>query len=220
MQKSPAPLPAEGAAPERHFIFGYGSLINSLSRSVTGETGSAVAVKISGFERHWSCISTDYGMSSVVVIAAKKAACNGVIVEVNPDQLANFDLRERGYQRVLVDVAQIDFYLTDSPLPAPIEGPVKIWLYQAHKVILPCENHPVVLSYLDVILAGCLEYSSEFCEDFVALTQGWQHAMLNDRQAPRYPRVQVDVNTDLLNSYIQLSGALSDEKINLGYARS
>ncbi len=203
-------------AQERHFIFGYGSLINSISRTVTGETGSAVAVKIDGVSRYWSRISEDFGMSSVVVVKDPQGQCNGVLVEVPESELASFDERERGYQRVLINASDVSFYEQSIALDTQ-GGAVNIWLYQAEKVVLPCANHPVVFSYLDVILSGCLEYSNGFCEDFVNLTQGWQHAMLNDRLAPRYPRVQKDLNTPELNAYISIKAPLSTDEIAAGY---
>ena len=196
----------------RHFIFGYGSLINSISRSVTGETGIAVAVKISGFVRHWSRISTDFGMSSVVVLPDENGACNGVLVEGDEAEFASFDLRERGYQRVQVDSTKLSFYQAGFALTNDTQESV-VWLYQARKINNPCEEFPVVFSYLDVILAGCLEYSEQFCEDFVQLTQGWQHAMLNDRQVPRYPRVQSSLDVEKLNPYIALKAPISNAEI-------
>ncbi|MGB1239374.1 MAG: gamma-glutamylcyclotransferase family protein [Pseudomonadales bacterium] len=186
---------------ERHFIFGYGSLINSISRSATGETGRAIAVKVSGFERHWSFISKSVAMSSVVVVPADGVQCNGVIVEIEASELPSFDKREEGYSRQLVSREQISTY-ADEALP---QG--NIWLYQTDSVIAPCEQHPIVLSYLDVILAGCLEYGEAFCNDFVRFTRGWESVLLNDRGEPRYPRVQPDLPVELLNPYI--AGAAS-----------
>ncbi|OUS23155.1 gamma-glutamylcyclotransferase ['Osedax' symbiont bacterium Rs2_46_30_T18] len=202
----------------RHFIFGYGSLINSISRTVTGETGAAVAVKVKGFDRHWSRISTAYGMSSVVVVANPLGACNGVLVEIDEAELSNFDIREGGYQRVLVDSSQVEFYQQSLDLSAA-RSEIKIWLYQADKVVDPCSSYPIAFSYLDVILSGCLEYSQEFCSDFVQLTKGWQHETLNDRLAPRYPRVQSDLNTQLLNGYIKPNSKLQQHHISVGYDR-
>ena len=201
---------------QRHFIFGYGSLINSASRSVTGETGEAVAVKIDGFVRHWSRISMDFGMSSVVVLPDAQGACNGVLVEVDAAEFASFDLRERGYQRVQVDISKLSFYDPELALTASIQESV-IWLYQGCEVHNPCVEHPVVFSYLDVILAGCLEFSEQFCQDFVQLTQGWEHAMLNDRHAPRYPRVQSDLPTHVLNDYINLKAPISAAQVAAPY---
>lgn len=205
----------------RHFIFGYGSLINSASRNVTGETGAVTAVKISGISRHWSRISEDFGMSSVVVVGDQQGQCNGVIVEVSESELPLFDQRERGYQRVLVDIASVAFYnvngASEIGLDSSDSQQTKIWVYQSDKVVVPCQNHPVAFSYLDVILAGCLEFSPKFCEDFLQLTHGWQHAMLNDRLTPRYPRVQKELNTALLNQYISVKAPLSADEIVVGY---
>jgi len=201
---------------QRHFIFGYGSLINSISRAVTGETGVAVAVKIDGFSRHWSKISDDFGMSSVVVLADEKGACNGVLVEVEESEFEQFDKRERGYQRVQVDVSKLSFYEDGIDLENGSQE-VCVWLYQASEVVPPCTKHPVVFSYLDVILAGCLEYSEAFCEDFVQLTKGWHYAMLNDRQMPRYPRVQTQLNLESVNLYIKSTQAMNENDISQSY---
>jgi hypothetical protein len=204
-------------AQERHFIFGYGSLINSISRTVTGETGVATAVKISGISRHWSRISEDFGMSSVVVVENIEGQCNGVIVEVPESELVHFDKRERGYQRVLVDANNVEFYDQGGSINLQSSGNTNIWLYQSDKVVNPCDNHPVVFSYLDVILSGCLEYSEAFCNDFIEHTQGWQHAMLNDRDMPRYPRVQPALDTGTLNYYISQKSPLTADQIVAGY---
>ena len=207
----------------QNYIFGYGSLINSHSRKVTGETGRAVAVKVSGFARHWSNLSSGFGMSSVVVIVDPKETCNGVLIEVDASELRSFDLREKGYKRVLIELAQVEYYNPADQLIVDQSSScgkdtVKIWLYQADKVVAPCQAAPVVFSYLDVILAGCLEYSQQFSDDFMSCTQGWQHAMLNDRQAPRYPRVQSELNTQLLNPLISLKAPLELSQISVGYS--
>jgi hypothetical protein len=51
--------------------------------------------------------------------------------------------------------------------------------------------HPILLSYLDVVVQG---YLNEFGEAgallFFATTHGWDAPILNDRNAPRYPRHQ------------------------------
>ena len=38
---------------KRHYIFGYGSLINSTSRRLTGIAGDSLAVRVQGLERTW-----------------------------------------------------------------------------------------------------------------------------------------------------------------------
>lgn len=38
---------------EQHYIFGYGSLISSSSRRITGIAGDSLAVRVQGLERTW-----------------------------------------------------------------------------------------------------------------------------------------------------------------------
>jgi hypothetical protein len=56
----------------------------------------------------------------------------------------------------------------------------------------PDRTHPVLLSYIDVVVQG---YLNEFGEDGVAeffrTTDGWDAPIAGDRKAPRYARHQV-----------------------------
>ena len=196
---------------DRHFILGYGSLINGESRAKTGETGDVWPVKLHGFERHWSVMSADFGMSSVAVIEAAERACNGVLVEVPHDQLSLFDEREQGYQRSQIEPIKLTTYL-DHELPAGT-----YWVYHTHNVIEPDHSCPIALSYVDVILSGCLEHGDAFAQDFLALTKGWQAPLLNDRQQPRYPRVQPDLPTERLNTLLAPVSTLSIKELSITY---
>jgi len=169
---------------KKHFIFGYGSLINSASRAVTGKTGNAIPARVKGYQRHWSVMSPEFGMSSVAVVAKEGHHCNGVLVEVPESELPSFDQREKGYKRSRVSVQHLSAYGDDN-LP---DG--DIWIYHTEEIVDPHHHCPIALSYADVILAGCIEHGEEFAQDFLELTNGWQHPLLNDRQKPRYPRVQ------------------------------
>lgn len=195
----------------RHYIFGYGSLINSLSRAVTGESGSVLPVKVSGYERSWSVMSPDFGMSSVAVVQREGALCNGVLVEVPESEIPLFDLRERGYQRARIEAHQIQTY-QEVDLP---EG--TLWIYHTCEIIVPTQRCPIALSYADVILAGCIEHGHDFALEFIALTKGWEYPALNDRIAPRYPRVQRQLHTPVLNRLVTDVIRLSDEELMTSY---
>lgn len=199
------------SAADRHFLLGYGSLINGESRAKTGETGDVWPVKLHGFERHWSVMSLEYGMSSVAVIKVPNKACNGVLVEVPYDQFPLFDEREVGYRRTQIEPDQLSTYQDDA-LPAGT-----YWVYHADDVIEPHQECPIALSYLDVILAGCLEHGDAFAQDFLTLTKGWTSPLLNDRQAPRYPRVQPDVPTERLNTLLAPITTLSIKELSVTY---
>lgn len=196
---------------DRHFILGYGSLINSKSRAKTGETGHVWPVKLHGFERHWSVMSDEFGMSSVAVIQIPNKSCNGILVEVPFDQFSLFDERERGYQRTMIQANQLSTYHATS-LP---EG--TYWVYHTENVVEPDQDCPIVLSYLDVILSGCLEYGDAFTQDFLELTKGWASSLLNDRKAPRYPRVQPDLLTKRLNTLLAPVTTLSKKELSVTY---
>jgi len=198
-------------AQNRHFIVGYGSLINSRSRAKTGETGRIWSVKISGFERHWSVMSADFGMSSVAVIPKEDAYCNGVLIEIHESEIAAFDKREQGYQRAQIDSQQLSSYENES-LP---NGTV--WIYHSHDITSPNPACPITLSYADVILAGCLEHGDAFVEDFLQFTCGWDHAVLNDRKEPRYPRVQPELDAKKLNALFKNVANITQEELSITY---
>ncbi len=199
------------SAPDRHFILGYGSLISGESRAKTGETGRVWPVKLFGFERHWSVMSASFGMSSVAVIQAPDKSCNGVLAEVPFEQFPLFDKREEGYHRAQIPAEQLKSY-GDEALP---EG--TYWIYYTDDIVEPTQESPIVLSYLDVILSGCLEHGDAFAEDFLEFTKGWSSPLLNDRQTPRYPRVQPDLPTKRLNALLAPVTTLSIEELSVTY---
>ncbi|WP_293268576.1 gamma-glutamylcyclotransferase family protein [Neptunomonas sp.] len=195
----------------KHYIFGYGSLINSLSRAVTGESGAVLPVKIAGYERSWSVMSPDFGMSSVAVVQCEGAFCNGVLVEVPESEIPNFDLREQGYQRSRIESHQIKSYQEDE-LP---QG--TLWIYHACEIVPPTDACPIALSYADVIMAGCIEHGDDFALEFISLTKGWEFAALNDRVLPRYPRVQAQLCTHRINKLVAGVINLTDEQLAVPY---
>ena len=65
--------------------------------------------------------------------------------------------------------------------------------------------HPVLLSYLDVVVQGYMrEFGEAGVARFFATTDGWDAPVLDDRKHPIYPRHQV------LNSSER---ALTDDQI-------
>ena len=71
---------------KRHYIFGYGSLINSTSRRLTGIAGDSLAVRVQGLERTWVGWK-DMGMRAVAARPMLGACCNGVLFEVPETEL-------------------------------------------------------------------------------------------------------------------------------------
>lgn len=190
---------------QRHFIFGYGSLISAISRAKTGETGQVWPAVLSGYQRHWSIMTTEFGMSSVAVVQDETGSCNGVLIEVEEKEFAVFDEREQGYQRALIPQEQLHSYIGHE-LP---EG--NVWIYYSQDIVNPTNDCPITLSYLDVILAGCLDFGDAFLNDFLTMTKGWQHPLINDRQTPRYPRVQTELETSTFVSLLAATTRLNKQ---------
>jgi hypothetical protein len=164
------------------FIFGYGSLISEDSRKRTGNTSDASPATVEGLSRGWFIQNNDFFYASVAVIEKEDAVCNGVLFEVTEEMLALFDKREYGYQRIAIDSARVE---SEKPL---LSAGAFVYTYVVHQVATPDFAHPIPLSYVDVIIQGCLEISEEFTSDFISNTDAWNGVWLNDIQNPIYVR--------------------------------
>ena len=180
-----------------HYLFGYGSLIDSASRDKTGETGQSLPVQVSGFERAWNVVAAKGGYMAVGITPSQNAWCNGVIVEVGVEELPKFDIRERLYHRVVIPHHAVTM-LSGEILPAG-----SIWTYVVSQPGYPSESCPLIQSYIDVILTGCLAISPDFAATFIDTTIGWHPAWLEDRARPRYPRAMSDVSASEIDALLQ-----------------
>jgi cation transport regulator ChaC len=177
-----------------HFVFGYGSLICPESRAITAPEQShkiATPVTVKNIERVWSK-RTARGMTAMGVRFVEDAACIGVILPVSDQELALFDEREQGYDRkalLLSDVEQVSFLSDehyeeddhDTFLQAKEHNAtdaVQIWVYMQRVENPATAEHPIVQTYVDTILRGCLSISEEFAQEFIASTKGWHPAEL------------------------------------------
>ncbi|HEU4678720.1 MAG TPA: gamma-glutamylcyclotransferase family protein [Terrimicrobiaceae bacterium] len=187
----------EVATPARpQYIFGYGSLMQRESRMKTwagAEFASPVIVK--GVSRGWfdQTGGPSWSPTYLGAVLEKDAICNGVIFPVSPESLSAYNQREVGYEPARIDASQIST-LDGSPTP---EGDV--WFYGNKEKKLPSSDHPIVQSYVDVCLDGCLEIEAlyplarqgNFAEQFIKTTSDWQPPWINDRIYPWRPFVYV-----------------------------
>ncbi|WP_320825620.1 gamma-glutamylcyclotransferase family protein [Reinekea sp.] len=165
-----------------NFIFGYGSLICSDSRSRTGVSGPAHPIEVQGIARKWSVHVPDYAATAVGAHSDAQGHCNGVFFAVDEDNLSRFDGREKGYRRIQVPWAAVQ---STSTAELPALG--TLWAYVGTSQAAPHAQRPIMQSYLDVILNGCLNYGPDFARRFTELTGQWQY-LVNDRAQPTYPR--------------------------------
>ncbi|WP_162062516.1 gamma-glutamylcyclotransferase family protein [Vibrio taketomensis] len=181
----------------KQYIFGYGSLINSASRQLTGQTADAIPAIARGLCRYWGKVDESYILAPLVVTKGK-GMINGVLLQVDNTQLSEFDLRERGYQRIAISARDLECQLS-------LGDTDKVWIYVTEQAIPPCAMSPIVQSYVDTVLTGCLEISEQFAKQFIEHTIGWHHPLENDRSQPKYSRVAGVTNQHRIKIDILLS---------------
>jgi hypothetical protein len=116
-----------------------------------------------------------------------QATCVGVLVPVTDEELAQFDVRELGYDRVKVEHDHVEpYHQQDSSSPPdcyfarqqqaqPLSQPPTIWVYlQQAEFAAPVNSDcPLAQTYVDIILRGCLTISNDFVQEFLINTRGW-----------------------------------------------
>jgi len=188
---------------DKHYIFGYGSLINSDSRRITGIAGDSIPVRVRGLQRYWVSFA-GVDMRAVGVRSEAESQCNGVLFDVPASELDKFDLRERGYVRQALDHQHIE-YLDGQTSASLLAHPV--WVYTYPDCPHESQFSPISQSYLDVIMLGCLEVGKQFAREFLQHTKLWQD-WHDDRLSPLYPRAIVHDQHDYLDALI---GELREE---------
>ncbi|MEN0111073.1 MAG: gamma-glutamylcyclotransferase family protein [Planctomycetota bacterium] len=175
------------------YVFGYGSLIQDRSRGFTLDVvGLAHPVRVTGLRRAWNVHGPGPGFSTTFlgVTREESAACNGVLAPVYPNEWRDLDARERNYRRVEIDPAAIGWL---TPTRPPVGDGVRVWAYEAESPAEPNDRLPIIQSYIDICLDGCLAIDERlgtgeaFAREFVATTDGWSRHWVNDRQFPRAP---------------------------------
>jgi hypothetical protein len=160
------------------FFFGYGSLVNRATHSYLNARPAAVT----GWRRVWRHTILR-PVAFLTVEPAPGIEIEGLAAEVPGGDWIALDRREAAYDRVPVEVS------ATPPLPEGAE--VAIYSIPAGHHADPSTAHPVLLSYLDVVLQGYFrEFGPAGVQRFVATTGGWDVPVLNDRAHPRYPRHQ------------------------------
>lgn len=183
----------EAAQPQ--YIIGYGSLMQDESRKRTSpQAGPAHPVEVAGYRRGWIAKGSAVGFSTTYlgIVADPKTSVNAVIYRVDANELAATDRREASYCRQRVRLPDIR---TLEAAAFEVE-PGQAWIYvnRAEFIAAPSARYPIVQSYVDVFLSGCLEQEqrfnlSGFAKQCVVTTQGWSENWINDRIYPRRPFV-------------------------------
>jgi hypothetical protein len=160
------------------YFFGYGSLVNRATHTFL----TPHQVLLSGWRRIW-CHTDLRPVAFLSVIRDADTQIDGMIAQVPDGDWAALDQREWAYNRVSAS----------DDIHHPLDEDADIVIYAVPEVrhTRPDVHHPILLSYLDVVVQGYLhEFGSDGADRFLATTDGWDAPILNDRAAPRYPRHQ------------------------------
>ncbi|MDJ0630112.1 MAG: gamma-glutamylcyclotransferase family protein [Rhodobacter sp.] len=161
------------------FFFGYGSLVNR----ATHDFEDAHPARLCGWRRAWRHTRLRK-LAFLTAVPAEGHEIEGLVAHVPGDDWVALDERERAYDRTHVTD------LTDHAVPRPIH--VQVYSIPHGKHGVPDETHPVLLSYIDVVVQGYFrEFGEHGVRRFFETTDGWDAPILDDRVAPIYSRSQV-----------------------------
>ena len=180
------------------YIVGYGSLMETASKERSSPTaGPNRPVRVTGYQRAWNTRGDLIGFSTTYlgVQKAEGVEMNAALyLDVNIADIAGTDEREEYYCRDAVAVEAVD--VLDGE---PLLSNAQIWIYynKPEAVHPPTPRWPIVQSYVDIFLTGCLELekkvvgnrltNASFSEECILTTDGWSEHWVNDRLYPRRP---------------------------------
>lgn len=160
-----------------HF-FGYGSLVNRGTHAFA-DTHRAT---LHGWRRVWRHTALRE-VAYLTAVPDAAARIDGLIAAVPNGDWAELDLREHAYDRVPA---------RDVRHPLPAETEIALYTIPEGKHAAPSARHPILLSYLDVVVQGFLtEFGEAGVERFFASTGGWDAPIADDRSDPVYPRARL-----------------------------
>jgi hypothetical protein len=182
------------------YVFGYGSLIEKESRTRTNpEAIDARPARVAGYQRGWfHQFANHVGYTCTYLGAIQKTSTtvNGVIYHVNDFEKTKE--RETGYTAAPLSADKIE--MLDG---AGSWDPSKVvYIFVSNPADIsktgePTSVLPMVQSYVDICINGCLEIEGlypparGFVQEFIRTTTGWNAHWVNDRIYPRRPFIYV-----------------------------
>ena len=178
---------------QSQYLIGYGSLMEDDSRKRTSpQAGPAHPIEVKGYRRGWFARAEAVGFSTTYlgVLPKQESYLNAVIYQVDPVELMATDKREVLYCRKRIDALDIKL-LEGEAFQAP-NGQIWIYVNKPHCVATPNSRYPIVQSYVDIFVLGCLEQEqrfglTDFSRQCLSTTTDWSKHWVNDRIYPRRP---------------------------------
>lgn len=162
-------------SPRMPRFFGYGSLVNLATHAAL----EARAVRVSGWRRAWRHTGLR-DVAFLTAVSCENSEIDGIVSTLPDGDWSDLDAREYAYDRIMLEPHHAE----------GLEG-TAIYAISDGKHGSPSHAHPILLSYLDVVVQGYLDqFGDAGAQAFFETTDGWDAPVLNDRNAPRYPRHQ------------------------------
>lgn len=164
----------------KKYIFGYGSLVNNESRFLTlkrhTETIKVILDNSFGYVRKWNYYNKE---KNIVALGLEKHVfgnnINGILFDVNDNDIALLDKREIGYEKITIPPNFINILSKDKTLN--IDSIIYTYipkkdyiLYNNIDCISPNKLNQL---YLNKCCNGFLSYNYNFYESFVNNTYDW-----------------------------------------------
>ncbi|NOC93408.1 gamma-glutamylcyclotransferase family protein [Ruegeria sp. HKCCD6604] len=160
------------------YFFGYGSLVNL----ATHDFPDPRPARLKGWRRAWR--HTDLRpVAFLTAVPDPKSEIEGMIAHVPNNDWAALDEREWAYDRIPATQS------VSHPLTHDVE--IAVYAVPQDRHNQPSNHHPLLLSYIDVVVQGYLRaFGEDGADRFFETTTGWDAPIVNDRAEPRYPRHQ------------------------------
>jgi hypothetical protein len=159
-------------------------------RRTAPTAGESLPIRLQGLERGWFVHGPKVSPTTFLgAVVQSEAEMNAVIYRIPlAAELLATDQREQGYCRYALQSNQITM-LDQSIVP---QGQLWIYVIPDSQIAPPNADFPIVQSYVDIVIGGCLEIEKNFAlehfaEDCVTTTKGWSDHWVNDRLYPRRP---------------------------------
>ncbi|KTC97864.1 gamma-glutamylcyclotransferase family protein [Legionella erythra] len=205
------------------YVIGYGSLIDETSKKRTDPSAEeSIPVLIKGYKRIWAGHGNLPGLNATFlsVIANSSSSFIGVSYKLSePTNIKSYDKRESFYCREQINPENL---LPLSQL-SNFSDQKQVWIYTIASTEhqLPTKDFPIVQSYVDVFLRGCIQVEDKFkitnfAKDCIETTDQWPVYWINDRIFPRRPSTYepfaAQIDTLLKNTVSEQFKHISFEK--------
>ncbi len=198
----------------KHFLFGFGSLMNTKSRTSSDPTAiSVVPMRVAADAGYARCWNFQHPTSKITALGVRTCpkgqgrSINGVCTPIVTDEWRddNSDHTPPSLPKAVLD-REVGY--TPFPIPSHLLEPLSwaklpagstVWLFVPDSRVeggkpgtglsFASSHHPILQTYVDICILGCLEFSREFAIEFICSTMGWDGPWLNDREVPRRPWV-------------------------------